>query len=177
LTMLGISLVGLCQLILVPLKVLGLLPDSLVIPAVIAATVLANVGLTVSYVGFQSMMADAADHHEQLSGARREGLCFSGITLALMCSGSIGSMIAGFALDAVGFPHGLGKNGVALTIPAGALRDVGLIYGPGAGLLSLCALLILLRYRLGRTEYAALRDALQAPRPLSNLVRGSTNST
>lgn len=60
--------------------------------------------IMVGGVGFQSMLADAADEHEWLFGVRREGLFFSGLTLAYKGSSALGALIADVALDAIHFP-------------------------------------------------------------------------
>ena len=68
---------------------------------------LGGIGASAALIGFQSMMADAADEHEILFGARREGLYFAGISLSAKASSGIGALIAGLVLDLIGFPHGL----------------------------------------------------------------------
>jgi GPH family glycoside/pentoside/hexuronide:cation symporter len=108
------------------------------------------------------MMADAADEHEHLFGARREGLYFAGITLSAKASSGIGALIAGVVLDLIGFPHGVGGQGLAhaAAIPAHTIRDLGLAYGPGASVLTAFSVLTLLTYRRGKREHDEVREAL-----------------
>jgi GPH family glycoside/pentoside/hexuronide:cation symporter len=107
------------------------------------------------------MMADAADEHENLFGARREGLYFAGISLSAKASSGIGALIAGLVLDLIGFPHGVSVIGAPpQVIPTEAVRNLGLIYGPGASVLTAVCVLTLLRYRRGRADHAQIRDAL-----------------
>ena len=70
-------------------------------------------------------------------------------------------MIAGLVLDLIGFPHGLVAAGAPpLAIPAHAIRDLGLIYGPGAAVITSLSVLMLLRYRRGKADHDEVRAAL-----------------
>src|SRR6202012_583047 len=83
LCLLGIGLIGLCQLLPALLKVGGVISPSGYVPTLLIASFLGGIGSSASLIGFQSMMADAADEHEILFGARREGLYFAGISLSV----------------------------------------------------------------------------------------------
>jgi GPH family glycoside/pentoside/hexuronide:cation symporter len=172
-TNIGMGLFGLCLLLPVPLRLLGLIPDDAVVLTVTVAAVLQGVGLSLNLVGYQSMLADAADEHEHRYGTRREGLFQSGSSLAAKISAGLGAMIAGVGLDAIGFPHAAGKAAGASKAVAGAskaaahlaispdtLHKLGLLYGPGAGLLSIVAVITLLFYRLDKNHHAVIREAL-----------------
>jgi GPH family glycoside/pentoside/hexuronide:cation symporter len=162
----GISLIGLSQLVPAALKVAGVIPPSAYVPTLMLSHGLAGVGASASLIGFQSMMADAADEHEHLFGARREGLYFAGINLSAKASSGIGAVIAGLVLDIIGFPHGLGGAGgaVARAIPPEAVRNLGLLYGPGASLITAFSVITLLGYRRGRADHAKIRAALELRR-------------
>lgn len=109
-------------------------------------------------VGFQSMMADTADEHEYLFGVRREGLFFSGLTLAFKGSLALGGLIAGVALDAIGFSAALASKA---EIPADILAKLGLIAGPLPGAFAAFAPLFLLGYGLSRKRHAEIIAALE----------------
>jgi len=157
----GISLIGFCQLIPSLLKVAGLIPPGGALITLAIATGLGGVGSGMALIGFQSMMADAADEHEHLFGARREGLYFAGISLSAKASSGVGAFIAGIVLDIIGFPHGLVASGAAPhLITAGAVRNLGLLYGPGAAVITAISVATLLRYRRGRADHALIREAL-----------------
>ena len=159
--LLGIGLIGLCQLTPAILKVAGLIPASGNVPTLLIASFLGGVGSSAALIGFQSMMADAADEHEILFGARREGLYFAGISLSVKASSGIGALIAGLVLDLIGFPHGLPPAAMVLhAIPPSAVRDLGLFYGPGASVLTALCMLTLARYRRGRADHEQVRDTL-----------------
>jgi GPH family glycoside/pentoside/hexuronide:cation symporter len=158
----GLLLIALCQLSPVTLRLTGVLPASGAAPvaALIVAIFLASAGVAMALVGFQSMMADAADEHDLLFGARREGLYFAGISFAAKASSGLGVIIAGVAADAIGFPNDLAAKGVHAAVPWPVARDLALIYGPGASLITLMGVLILFGYRLDRATHASIIDDL-----------------
>ncbi|MDB5480568.1 MAG: major facilitator superfamily 1 [Caulobacteraceae bacterium] len=161
----GVGLIGLCQLLPAALKVAGLIPPAAYVPVLMLSHGLVGVGASASLIGFQSMMADAADEHEHLFGARREGLYFAGISLSAKASSGVGALIAGLVLDIIGFPHGLGPGAAAAhAIPAEAVRNLGLLYGPGASVITGLSVATLLGYRRGRADHARIRDALDRRR-------------
>ena len=157
----GIGMIGLCQLVPASLGAAGLIPQAAVLPTLMLSSVLTGIGGSAALIGFQSMMADAADEHEHLFGARREGLYFAGISLSAKASSGVGALIAGLVLDLIGFPHGLVAAGATPhVIPPEAVRNLGLIYGPGAALITAASVVMLLTYRRGRADHAIIRDAL-----------------
>jgi len=156
----GIGLIGLCQLLPAPLALAGLVPLRGAVVMLLTSSFLVGIGASSATIGFQSMMADAADEHEHLFGARREGLYFAGISLSAKASSGIGALIAGLVLDLIGFPHGLVGHAAARAVPAAAILDLGLIYGPGAALITSVSVAILLAYRRGRADQERIRDAL-----------------
>jgi GPH family glycoside/pentoside/hexuronide:cation symporter len=161
----GLSVIGLCQFFPVVLQLSGLIPPGAAVIALMTSAFLAGIGISAALIGFQSMMADAADEHEHLFGARREGLYFAGISLSVKASSGVGALLAGIGLDLIGFPHGLGGAGGAhIVIPDETVRNLGLIYGPAAALMTCAAVIVLLGYRLGKMEHANIRDALAVRR-------------
>jgi GPH family glycoside/pentoside/hexuronide:cation symporter len=97
-------------------------------------------------IAFASMMADAADEHEYLFGARREGLFFAGWTFASKAASGLGSLLAGLALQIIRFPASASAG--QITLPESVKTMLGIIYGPGAGCLALGAALVCALYRL-----------------------------
>lgn len=158
-TFLGMGMIALCQFGLVPLRLSGHIPPESVLLVVTIATMLSQAGLSITLIAFQSMMADVADEHESLFGTRREALCYSGTSLAAFSGSGIGAMLAGVTLDAIGFPHGAPKHAV-LALSADTVRSLGLVYGPGAGVLTLVAIVSMVGYRLSQDKHATIRAAL-----------------
>ena len=160
--LLGIGLIGFCQLIPVLMRVGGLIPTTAeAVITLMTSSFMAGIGASAALIGFQSMMADAADEHESLFGARREGLYFAGISLSVKASSGIGALIAGLVLDLIGFPHGIGAVGaLPKVIPAATVQSLGLIYGPGASVLTAVCVITLMGYRRGRADHERIREDL-----------------
>lgn len=123
---------------------------------------LMGTAIMVGGVGFQSMMADTADEHEYLFGVRREGLFFSGLTLAYKAASGLGGLIAGLALDAIRFPTDLASRGPDAVIPVEVLNKLALASGPLPALIAFLAPLFLFGYRLTRRRHAEIIAALEA---------------
>jgi GPH family glycoside/pentoside/hexuronide:cation symporter len=158
--------VGLSQLVPVLLRVTGLVQADSAVLLLSVSGVVFGVGVSFALIGFQSMMADAADEHEHLFGARREGLYFAGISLAAKASSGIGALIAGVVLDLIGFPHGLDAQGLAkvVSISPTAVNSLGIAYGPGAAVVTGIGMIILLAYRRGRSDHEDVRASLDRRR-------------
>ncbi|HEV7157116.1 MAG TPA: MFS transporter [Caulobacteraceae bacterium] len=155
----GLACFLLSQLLPAPLRILGLLPTkNAVMLALTVAVILLGMGSSAAIIGYQSMMADAADEHEHLFGARREGLYFAGINFSAKASSGLGALIAGLALDAIGFPHGAGA--LAAKVPPRAVTELALIYGPGAAVVSFVSVTILFAYRINRRRHGEIIAAL-----------------
>jgi hypothetical protein len=76
-------------------------------------------------------------------------------------SGGIGALIAGVVLDLIGFAHGLPAVGALQhAIPGTTVRNLGLVYGPGASVLTWVFVATLLRYRRGREDHHQVRATL-----------------
>ncbi len=145
------------------LRLLGLLPlEGTPLVVLLASAVLCGGGLmATAAIAFASMMADAADEHEHLFGARREGLYFAGWAFASKAAAALGAFIAGVGLDAVGFHASAG-----ITPSAEAVRWVGAIYGLGAGLLAIAAAGTCLLYGLNARRHAEILVELKRRRAL-----------
>jgi GPH family glycoside/pentoside/hexuronide:cation symporter len=117
---------------------------------------LVGTAIMVGGVGFQSMLADTADEHEWLFGVRREGLFFSGLTLAYKGSAALGGLIAGVALDLIHFPADIAARGSAVTIPDDVLTKLGLIAGPLPAAFAALAPVFLFGYHLTRKKHAQI---------------------
>jgi GPH family glycoside/pentoside/hexuronide:cation symporter len=119
----------------------------------------AGIGTGFVLVAYPSMMADAADEHEQLFGRRREGLYFAGLGFAGKASAGLGVMVAGAALDLIRFPKS--AAGAPLeALPAEMQFRLVAIWGPVPAVIALVALLILASYGITRARHAEIAKAL-----------------
>ena len=162
---LGISLIGIGQLGPVSLQLAGLIPAGSAVLTLMIGSFCAGIGAASALIGFQSMMADAADEHEHLFGARREGLYFAGISFSAKASSGIGAIIAGIILDLIAFPHGLDLPGAPhVAIPLATIQKLAIFHGPGAAVITGVSVLILSLYRRGKRDHEDIRAALVAKR-------------
>lgn len=138
-------------------QIAGLLPSGAPLVAILSVTgFLSGTALVGAAIGFQSMLADAADEHEHLFGVRREGLFFSGLTVAVKAASGLGTLVAGVGLDLIGFPTEIAAKGETLRIAADVTRSLGLIAGPAPAVITLIAPLLLCAYTLSRSKHAAI---------------------
>jgi GPH family glycoside/pentoside/hexuronide:cation symporter len=160
-TVLIIGLVGLAVAETVPtaLRLAGVFPfqgDQLM--WIISAVVfIGGVLMAAAAIAFSSMMADAADEHEHLFGARREGLYFAGWAFAGKAAAGVGALIAGTVLQLIAFPTDIAQHGgAAAVLPDTMIRWLGFFYGPGAGLLYLGGIIATFMYRLDAKAHAKI---------------------
>ncbi|MFI4933341.1 MAG: MFS transporter [Caulobacterales bacterium] len=163
--MLGLSLLGAAQIAPVTLNLTHVIGPSLYVATLMGAVILLTFGGSLSTISFQSMMADAADEHEHMFGARREGPFFAGITFSAKAASGLGLIVGGVALDLIGFPHGPAATpGHLAAIPIATIHRLGIAYGPGAGLFTAVAVAVLLGFRLTRRDHARIMSELSRRR-------------
>jgi GPH family glycoside/pentoside/hexuronide:cation symporter len=162
LTIANLVVFVLCQLWPVIARLAGALEvDAPTLTAILVGNaVVGGAALVGIAIGAQSMMADAADEHEFLFGVRREGLFFSGLTLAVKAATGLGGFLAGMALDLIHFPTAMAAKGGSLQLPADISRHLGIIGGPLPAVITLLAPVALLAYALSRGKHAAILAAL-----------------
>ena len=175
-TMVIWSLVYICvtQAGLPLLRMAGMLPPNGTALTAILVTngVIAGIAVTFLAIGFQSMMADAADEHELLFGARREGLYFSGITFSAKAASGIGSFIAGFALDLIDFPVDIAsKGGDSIHLTGATVNGLGLVYGVAPAAITAICILLTIFYRIDRHTHAAIQTELVTRRAAQRAPR------
>lgn len=148
------------------LRLIGWFPfEGAMLAWVLAALVFVGGALmAAASIAFSSMMADAADEHEHLFGARREGLYFAGWAFASKAASGLGTLIAGLTLQAIAFPTDLAERGMTAQLPDHTVRLLGLAYGPGSGLLYLGSILVTFLYTLTAARHAAIMTDLNQRR-------------
>jgi GPH family glycoside/pentoside/hexuronide:cation symporter len=165
----GIAAFCVCQFIPPVLVLTGILPktEAVVYPLLCVFYFIPGLAMTCVAITFGSMMADATDEHELRFGTRREGLYFSGLTFGGKCAIGLGAFVAGLGLDLIGFPTDLASR-PDQEIAAVTIRNLGIIYGPGAALMSCTSVAILMRHRLSSARLRSIQSELArraAPEP------------
>ncbi|HTP76933.1 MAG TPA: MFS transporter [Rhizomicrobium sp.] len=144
------------------LRIAGILPPGPITVVVLTGnSIVAGIAITFLTVGFQSMMADAADEHELLFGARREGLYFAGLSFSTKAASGLGGFIAGLALDAIAFPADLAaKGGDKAHLAVSTVNDLGYIYGIVPAAMTCACILLTMFYRIDRKAHASIQADL-----------------
>ncbi|ODT87294.1 MFS transporter [Phenylobacterium sp. SCN 70-31] len=132
-----------------------------------------GLGSGIIFIAFPAMMADAAEEHEFLFGARREGLFFSGLGFAGKAAAGVGTLLGGLALDLLRFPKEMGRE-VHAAIPEDVLAGLVFGWGPLPALLSLAGAFIFLPYAIDRARQQEVTAALRARR--ARAADGETGS-
>jgi GPH family glycoside/pentoside/hexuronide:cation symporter len=159
----GLTVLSLTQGLWPLLRVLHLLPGNGTAVYVILITNAVAAGAATGFFGVaqHSMIADASDEHEYLFGTRREGLLYASLNFSAKAAVALGALIAGVALDLIGFPSGIAAHPeVQFQIPFGTLQKLGLIYGPGAAAVTALSGVVFTRYRLKKRPHALILEAL-----------------
>jgi GPH family glycoside/pentoside/hexuronide:cation symporter len=149
------------------MRIAGVLPPNgpALYAILIGLSVVLGAVVACAGIGFQSMMADAADEHEFIFGTRREGLYFAGLNFSAKAASGVGALVAGGALTLIRFPTDLATHGGAnVVIDAAKLRNLGLIFGPGIAVIYAIAAAVFMFYRLDRPAYGEIQAALEARR-------------
>jgi GPH family glycoside/pentoside/hexuronide:cation symporter len=132
------------------------------LPALGLNNIVAGIAVGFVAIAYPSMMADAADEHEHLFAARREGLYFSGLGFAGKAASGLGALAGGFALEALHFPHNAGHAGV--VVPQATLNALILTWGPGAAVLAVLGILVFAPYAISRQRATIIAAELKTRR-------------
>jgi GPH family glycoside/pentoside/hexuronide:cation symporter len=166
--LLQITLVVICGgSALVPIfRILDVTPASglgLLVPLLIlnAANGTAQIVIAICYY---SMTADAADEHEYLYHARREGLFFAGLSFSSKAASALGAFVAGQAIDLIGFPGAIAERDPSLHIAHRTVIELALITGPGTAVIAVLPALLVLLIRFNRKDLVRIQDALSERR-------------
>jgi GPH family glycoside/pentoside/hexuronide:cation symporter len=111
------------------------------------------------FITMQSMVADAVDEHEYRFGTRCEGLYYSSLIFGTKAANGLGALLAGATLSAAGL-KGVQSAGAAVALTDDGIALLGMLWGPGHGLLLLLIIPVLLCYRIDRREHSRIIAAL-----------------
>jgi GPH family glycoside/pentoside/hexuronide:cation symporter len=158
----GLGMIIVSWVVLPILRVAGAftLTGAAVLAPLCALAVFGGVGVGLAVIAYPSMMADAADEHELMFGSRREGLYFAGLGFAAKAANGVGVLVAGFALDLIGFPSDASHHpGLVLSEPL--LRRLVLGWGPLPALFGIASMVVLAGYKISRSRHDEIRDELR----------------
>lgn len=123
------------------------------------------------FICFYSMIADAVDEHDLLFGIRREALYAAALMIGAKSASGVGAFLAGFGLQAVGFPTQAADSDIVL-LPEGVAENIGLLWGPGAAAIILVSVPLLLRYRITKTHHEGILASLANRDTAASLAPG-----
>lgn len=153
------ALMAFTLLVPIPLKVLGLLPPdgSRALMAVLLVSFsLSQLGFAVLNISVLSALADVADAHDLATGKRQEGIFFAARSFAWKASSGFGHLVAGFAVDVIGFPTSAQPG----SVPERLSMELALFEGPIAALPALFAVSFFARYGIDRRRHTEIQRAL-----------------
>jgi Na+/melibiose symporter-like transporter len=159
-TLLGaVLMTGLASALPVLLRIAGQFPDNgsrALVPTLFGFVFVFYCGIAVLTISVLSALADVADEHELHTGRRQEGVFYAARTFFAKLTSALGHVLAGLAVDLIGFPTGAKPGEVGGDV----LFALGLIDGPIATIPSLLALLFFARYGIDKGRHAEIRREL-----------------
>lgn len=133
------------------------------LPWLCATTFVVGVASGLIFIAYPSMMSDAADEHELLFGARREGLFFSGLGFAGKAAAGVGTLVGGFALDLMRFPRDVGRQ-LDAAIAEDVLKGLVIGWGPLPAAICVIGAIIFLPYAITRARHEQIIANVRARR-------------
>jgi len=159
-TLLVVSMAGMviCHALPITLKLLGVLhvTGNMLIALLSPVVFAGNAMMALSIIAFVAIIPDAADEHEHLFGARREGLYFAGWAFATKAATGAGMLISGLALQLMNFPAQMDEPHEAVALPERTVAWLGFAGGPGAALLSVAGIVFALFYGINKQVHARI---------------------
>ena len=104
-----------------------------------------------------------AREHELVTGRRQEGVFFAARSFFSKLTSGLGHLLAGLAIDVIGFPVGAEPGG----IDADTLFEFGVVAGPLTVVPALVSIGYYARYRIDRRRHEEIRRLLDERRAAS----------
>ena len=155
---------ALLQFLPVTLRLLDWFPENesaALVPTLLVIKFFQGAIVQQALVSFGSMMADVADEHELETGRRSEGIFFGAVAFSGKGASGLGTFVAGFGLDLIGWPRGADIQ-TAADVGAETLVELGLLYGPGIAVFSTISMWCYTHYHLDREAHALVLEKLNA---------------
>ncbi len=145
----------------ITLRILGLFPanhSAELFPVLCVAVLGTYMCGAVLNISVMSALADVADEHELTTGRRQEGVFYAARTFFGKLTSSLGHLIAGIAIDVIGFSPGATPGEVDPTV----IFRLGLLDGPIAAIPAVISIVFYSLYRIDKTRHAETRSKLAA---------------
>jgi Na+/melibiose symporter-like transporter len=110
-----------------------------------------------------SAIGDVVDEQELRTGRRDEGMFYAVRTFFAKLSNGLGHLLAGIAIDVIGFP----PNAVVGQVPADVIFEMGIFEGVIAAIPALGAIYFYGRYRIDKDRHLEIIDELETRRRLA----------
>jgi Na+/melibiose symporter-like transporter len=143
------------------LKFAGMMPDSSspkLIPILFVFVFLQYGSLAMLIITVLSALGDITDEHELNTGRRQEGVFFAARTFFSQVTTGLGHVVAGLAIDIIGFPSGA-KVG---EVDPDVVFRLGLVDGPIMAIPALGAMYFYGRYALSKARLGEIQAELRA---------------
>lgn len=149
-------------LTLVTLRLSGCLQMSVeaLMPWLVAQTALMSACVLVAVIMGTSMLADVADHIEEKTDRRMEGLMFAALIMIQKAVSGMGVFFSGVFLSLVGFPD----KADPATIDPAIVNHMALVYVLALGIMVALALISISLYPITRESQARTVEALRLRR-------------
>jgi Na+/melibiose symporter-like transporter len=145
----------------IALRLVGWFPengDPILFPILCVLKGISYGASAIMVISIVSTLADVTDEHELLTGRRQEGVFFAARSFFSKLTSGLGHLLAGVAIDAIGFPVGVQSG----EIDADTLYRFGVVAGPITVLPGLISLVFYARYRIDKARHAEIRRELDA---------------
>ncbi len=148
----------------VTFRILGWFPENgspSLMPTLIAFSVVGSVTGIVLTISVMSCLADIADEHELTTGRRQEGIFYSARSFFAKAVSALGHLIAGIALDVIGFPV---KAEPGIVVEADKIFNLGLVDGPISSIGAIIAIFFYYRYNITKKRHREIQAELEVLR-------------
>lgn len=142
------------------LRAMHLAPDNgspRLIPLLFFFVFLYYGGIAMLVISVLSALADITDEHELITGRRQEGVFFAARTFFSQVTTGLGHVVAGVAIDLIGFPAGAKVGQVSEQV----VFRLGLLDGPITTIPALAAVYFYGRYAIDRRRLAHIQSELR----------------
>ena len=141
------------------LRLLGLFPENdsdMLMPTLMVFYLFTLIFGVILLISAMSALADIADEHELNTHRRQEGIFYAARSFFAKASSGLGHLLAGIAIDVIGFPVGAEPG----TVNPDIVFRLGLIDGPIAVIPGIIAVFFYLKYRLTRARHEEIQAEL-----------------